>query len=89
MQWYKRAAVSFNSLVLLAIAAMAAEDNAGIPLEAYGVWDRGSSFSFTEYPFLKGLSFGANWEEIEPQPGVFDWSGLDLAVQKASQHNKD
>ena len=88
MQWYKRAAVSFNSLVLLAIVATAAEGDGGIPLEAYGVWDRGSSFSFTEYPFLKGLSFGANWEEIEPQPGLFDWSGLDLAVQKASRHDK-
>ena len=88
MQWYKYAAVSLGSLVLLLTATMAAGGDGGILLEAYGVWDRGSSLSFTEYPFLKGLSFGAGWEEIEPQPGVFDWSGVDLAVQKASRHDK-
>ena len=62
----RSAVVSFTSLLLLATADMAAEGGGGIPLEAYGVWDRGSSLSFTEYPFLKGLSFGADWEAISP-----------------------
>lgn len=88
MKLYKHAAVSFSSLFLLVAAPMAAEGAGGIPLEAYGVWDRGASFSSTECPFLKGLTFDAHWEEIELQPGVFDWNGLDMAVQKASKHGK-
>jgi len=73
---------------LLSVPAVAGEDGGRFPLEAYGVWDRGSSFSLTDCPFLKGLSFNADWEEIEPEPGVFDWSGLDYAVEKASQNGK-
>ena len=53
------------------------------PPSSFGVWDRGATFDPKEYPFLKGLSFGASWDEIEKQPGVFDWSRLDQAVEKA------
>jgi len=55
------------------------------PASSFGVWDRGYSFDPKEYPFLKGLSFNAAWGEVEKQPGVFDWSGLDQAVEKAFQ----
>ena len=27
-----------------------------------------------------------SWADIEKQPGVFDWSGLDQAVEKAFQN---
>jgi len=56
------------------------------PPSSFGVWDRGDTFDPKEYPFLRGLSFNANWAEIEKQPGVFDWSGLDQAVEKAFQN---
>ncbi|HUT94944.1 MAG TPA: beta-galactosidase [Thermoguttaceae bacterium] len=80
--------VAVGLLFCCATIPVTAEDVGAIPLEAYGVWDRGASFSFTEYPFLKGLSYGADWEEIEPQPDVFDWSSLDAAVQRAHEHDK-
>lgn len=66
----------------------AADDGGSIPLEAYGVWDRGASFDFEDYPFLKGLTFNADWEEIEPRPGQFDWSDLDRAAKKAHEHDR-
>lgn len=74
--------------VLFCVNFLSADDGGPIPLEAYGVWDRGASFDFEDYPFLKGLSFGADWEEIEPQPGEFNWSGLNTAVQKATEHDR-
>jgi hypothetical protein len=49
------------------------------------VWDRGATFDPQAYPFLKGMPFNATWGEVEKQPGVFDWSGLDRAVEKAFQ----
>lgn len=55
------------------------------PPSAFGVWDRGATFDPKEYPFLKGFSFGQRWADVEGQPGVFDWSGLDQAVDKAHQ----
>jgi len=53
------------------------------PPSSFGVWDRGDTFDPEEYPFLKGLSFNESWADIEKQPGVFNWSGLDQAVEKA------
>ena len=73
---------------LFTVGGAAAEKGPPIPLEAYGVWARGSSVSFEEYPFLKGMAYGPRWRDIERQPGVFDWSGLDAALQQAVKYNK-
>ena len=51
------------------------------PPSSFGVWDRGDTFDPKQYPFLRGLSFNASGSELEKQPGVFDWSRLDLAVE--------
>ena len=77
----------FWRLVLVCSAGAAAMGvvRAEIPASSFGVWDRGASFDPEEYPFLKGLSFNATWGEVERQPGVFDWTGLDHAVEKAFQ----
>ena len=56
------------------------------PPSSFGVWDRGDTFDPQQYPFLRGLSFNASWSELEKQPGVFDWSRLDQAVEKAVQN---
>jgi hypothetical protein len=56
------------------------------PPSSFGVWDRGDTFDPKQYPFLRGLSFNASWSELEKQPGVFDWSRLDQAVEKALQN---
>ncbi|MCU0914933.1 MAG: T9SS C-terminal target domain-containing protein [Planctomycetes bacterium] len=58
------------------------------PPSSFGVWDRGDTFDPQEYPFLKGFSFNQPWAEVERQPGVFDWSGLDQAVEKACRRKK-
>ena len=56
------------------------------PPSSFGVWDRGYSFDAKEYPFLKGMTYNGKWDKIETQHGVFDWSGLDQAVEKAYQN---
>lgn len=33
------------------------------------------------YPFVKGTSCDAPWDEVEKQPGVYDWSAMDLAIE--------
>lgn len=58
------------------------------PSSAFGVWDRGSSFDPRNHPFLRGLAFNEKWSEVEKQPGVFDWSILDQAMDKAVQQNQ-
>ena len=79
----------FMTSVLVCVNFSSAADDGGpIPLEAYGVWDRGTSFDFEDYPFLKGLTFDAKWEEIEPEPGEFDFDGLDAAARKAHEHDR-
>ena len=70
-------------LISLVCTYPAANIKAEVPVEAFGVWDRGSSFDPKEHPFLKGLSFNSSWADVERQAGVFDWSELDQAVEKA------
>ena len=58
------------------------------PPSAFGVWDRGDKFDPKDHPFLKGLAFNQAWAEVEKQPGVFDWSTLDQAMDRAVQRNQ-
>ena len=58
------------------------------PPSAFGVWDRSDKFDSKDYPFLKGFSFDQRWADVEMQPGVFDWSGLDRAMEKATQNKQ-
>ncbi len=69
-------------LSLLATLALTPA-KAAPPPSAFGVWDRGDTFDPKEFPFLKGFSFNQRWANVEGEPGVFDWSGLDRAVEKA------
>ena len=50
---------------------------------SFGVWDRGETMNIKEYPFLKGTSCDFPWDEVEKTPGIFDWSLLDNAVERA------
>jgi len=88
MQNSKHATVIIAALLLCASLSWSAEDGRPVPLEAYGVWDRGDSFEFEDYPFLKGLTFDAGWEEVETEPGQCDWSDLDRAARKAYEHDR-
>lgn len=58
------------------------------PPTAFGVWDRGSSFEPKDYPFLRGLAFNQKWADVEKQPGIFDWSALDQAMDTALARNQ-
>ena len=58
------------------------------PPSSFGVWDRGDNFDPKDHPFLKGLAFYRKWADIEKTPGVFDWSALDQAMERAVQRNQ-
>jgi hypothetical protein len=58
------------------------------PTTSFGVWGGADSVDFKEHPFVKGLVFNEAWAHIEKEPGVFDWSGLDQAVEKAFRNKK-
>ena len=70
------------SLMGLLVACSFAMLQAAPPPSAFGVWDRADKFDPKEYPFLKGFSFDQKWADLEKEPGVFDWSGLDEVMEK-------
>ena len=69
-------------------AFLATPAQAAPPPTAFGVWDRGSSYDPTDHPFLKGLAFTQRWSDLEKQPGAFDWSILDQAMDSAVRRNQ-
>jgi hypothetical protein len=73
-------------LILLGISSIlaVAPALAAPPPSAFGVWDRSDKFSPNDYPFIRGFSFEQRWADIESQPGVFDWSSLDKAMEQAA-----
>lgn len=72
-------------LLALIVACFVSAMHAALPPSAFGVWDRGDTFDPREYPFIRGFAFGQKWSDVERQPGVFDWSGLDRAIDKAAE----
>ena len=75
-------------LIGLMVACSFALLQAAPPPSAFGVWDRTDKFDPKEYPFLKGFSFDQRWADLEKQPEVFDWSGLDKVMERAAQNNQ-
>ena len=55
---------------------------------SFGVWDRGETQDPKEYPFIKGTSCDAPWDSVEKQPGVYDWSGLDRAIENVFKNKE-
>ena len=81
----RKVATIASRLSVLSLLAMLspARALAAPPPSAFGVWDRSDNISSKDFPFIKGFSFGQRWADIESQPGVFDWSSLDQAMDKA------
>lgn len=77
-------AIRLGTLCLAAVVSLDSAHSAP-PASAFGVWDRGDTFDPQALPFIKGFSFGQRWADIETKPGVFDWSSLDRAMEKAVQ----
>jgi len=71
------------SLICLISTCYCSMVEAEPPTSAFGVWDRGETKDPHEYPFLKGTSCDAPWDSVEKQPGVYDWSVMDQAVESA------
>ena len=69
-------------LGLLSACAVASIQAAPLP-SSFGVWDRGEAQDPRVYPFLRGTSCDAPWNEVEKKPGVYDWSAMDQAVERA------
>ncbi|MBL9201071.1 MAG: beta-galactosidase, partial [Opitutaceae bacterium] len=73
----KRRLIALLSFILASTAAAA-------PLPtAYGVWDRGEAQDPREFPFLRGTSCDAPWDVIEKNPGAYDWTVMDDAIEQA------
>ena len=87
-QFDRSAMMKMLSLIALVIACSCSSVQAVPPSIAFGVWDRTSTFDPKDYPFLKGLAFNQSWADIEKQPGVFDWSALDQAMDSAVKRNQ-
>lgn len=83
----------FNYITILCIFSIIFSNcilpvHATPPHQAFGVWDRGSSFDPKDYPFLKGIAYNEKWADIEKQQGVFNWSSLDKAMETAVSRNQ-
>lgn len=61
--------------------------NARPLISSFGVWDRGEAMDPKVYPFVRGTSCDAPWNEVEKKPGVYDWSIMDKAIERASKDN--
>jgi len=63
-----------------------AELQSGVPLDAYGVWDR-TAYTLKDDTYLhlfRGLQLGYAWSEIEPENDKYDWRQLDKEIKFAA-----
>ena len=74
-------------LINLFFLANLAIAQSGPPISSYGVWDRGFEHNVKTYPFIRGASSDCPWDEVEKKSGVYDWSSMDEAVEKAYKNN--
>jgi Beta-galactosidase len=55
---------------------------------SFGVWDRGETMDPQKYPYVRGTGCDAPWDEVEKQPGVYDWSGMDKAIENVFKNKE-
>jgi hypothetical protein len=73
---------TFSLLGLIGIGSLSTGKAAPLP-SSFGVWDRGEAMDPKVYPFVRGTSCDAPWDEVEKKPGVYDWSVMDQAIARA------
>ena len=39
----------------------------------------------TRFPYIKGYADRVHWRQLEPKPGVYDWSKIDVAIRDAAK----
>jgi len=54
---------------------------------SFGVWDRGEAMDPKVYPYVRGTSCDAPWDEVEKSDGVYDWRTMDQAIERATKEN--
>jgi len=63
-----------------------------VPIESYGVWDRGGGiddYSDPKADFVMGIEVGAKWEEIQSKgPDKYDFSMFQEVLDKAAKYHK-
>ena len=79
--------------LILAAAAFAggsvhSHADLGLPREAYGVWDRAGGHPVSQYPYVRGQEYAAEWTAINPARNTFDWAALDSLLQLAYDQNQ-
>ena len=67
---------------LIGLSALAEVNAAPLP-SSFGVWDRGEAMDPKVYPFVRGTACDAPWDSVEKTPGVYDWSTMDQAIERA------
>ena len=72
---------------LIGISSLSAINAAPLP-SSFGVWDRGETVDPKVYPYVRGTGCDAPWDEIEKQPGVYDWSAMDKAMENIVKNNE-
>lgn len=74
-----------RTIILITLFSLSnlAIGQSGPPISSYGVWDRGFEHDVKSYPFIRGASSDSPWDIVEKKPGVYDWSVMDEAVDKA------
>ena len=82
----KNFAAKITLITLIGLSVLATINAAPLP-SAFGVWDRGEAMDPKVYPFLRGTSCDAPWNEVEKKPGVYDWSFMDAAIERAIKDN--
>jgi hypothetical protein len=70
-------------VISLIAALFFTQAQAAPPTSAFGVWSRGGDDDVKDLPFVRGAAVDASWADVEKQPGVFDWSRMDQAVERA------
>ena len=79
--------------LILAAAAFAggsvhSHADLGLPREAYGVWDRAGGHPVSQYPYVRGQEYAAEWTAINPARNTFDWAAVDSLLQLAYDQNQ-
>ena len=78
---------TFSLIGLIGISSFSTLNAAPLP-SAFGVWDRGETMDPQVYPYVRGTGCDADWDSVEKQPGVYDWSGMDQAMTNVVKHKE-
>ena len=72
---------------LIGISSFSTLHAAPLP-SAFGVWDRGETMDPKVYPYVRGTGCDADWDSVEKQPGVYDWSAMDQAMENVVKNKE-